>query len=506
MTALLNLLQRHAQQVPDSPCLISEGEIISFAELDRRSDRLASALVDLGVRSGDRVAILSGMSPNFFELLFACSKIGAIMMPLNWRLSAREIAGILADGMPALILVSDEHQALLGETTVVCPTIGLDAEYEGWRDAGAFPAPSRVVEPDAVILLLYTSGTTGLPKGVMITERNLSYVEPTAREIWGFGASSVNLVAMPLFHIGGIGYGMMALTQGGQTVLLKDSTPSALLNAIDRWRVTHAFFVPTVIQRLTEQAELEGTAPTSLEIMIYGAAPIGLSLLRRAMETFGCGFSHAYGMTETSGTVISLPPEEHRTDCADAGRLKSCGRALPWVQMELRDHASGAATPTGEIGEIHIRSAAVMKGYWQNPEETRAALTADGWLRTGDAAWQDEQGFVYIHDRYKDMIVSGGENIYPTELELVLHEHTDIAEVAVIGVAHERWGETPRAYVVCREDASPAEADLLEFVRARVAHYKCPTSVVFVDALPRTASGKVLKPGLRALEQSDGPA
>lgn len=501
MVALLDLLQRHAQRAPDSPCLIFEGEIISFAELDRRSDRLANALVDEGVTAGDRVAILAGMSPISFELLFACSKIGAIMMPLNWRLSAREIAAILADGGPTLILVAEEHQALLAETIVDCSKIDITSAYEGWRDARATPHSRSPVEPDAVVLLLYTSGTTGLPKGVMITQRNLSCVEPTAREIWGFTEASVNLVAMPLFHIGGIGYGMMALSQGGRTVLLKDVAPVALLAAIDRWRVTHAFFVPTVIQRLTEQAELDGAEPTSLEMMIYGAAPIGASLLRRAMATFGCGFSHAYGLTETSGTVISLPPGEHRIEGADADRLKSCGQALPWVEMELRDHASGDSTPRGAIGEIHIRSAAVMKGYWQKPQETRAAVSEDGWLRTGDAAWQDERGFVYIHDRYKDMIVSGGENIYPSELELVLQDHADIAEVAVVGVAHERWGETPRAYVVARPGAVPSEAEVLEYIRARLARYKCPTSVVFIDALPRNASGKILKPALRARDQ-----
>lgn len=502
MTALLNLFRRHVQRTPDSACLILDDEIITFSELDCRSGRLAAALASQGVEPGDRVAILTGMSPISFELLFACSKLGAIMMPLNWRLSEREIADILEDGTPSLVLVSSEHQALFGRSGEAYPIINLDGDYAGWRDTHSCLTPERDVDPDAVILLLYTSGTTGLPKGVMITEHNLSFVEPTAREIWGFTQSSVNLVAMPLFHIGGIGYGMMAMSQGGLTVLVKDPGPVALLNAMDRWKVTHAFFVPTVIQRLTEQAESDGTAPRSLKMMIYGAAPIGASLLRRAMHIFGCGFSHAYGMTETSGTVISLPPDEHRTEGKDAARLKSCGRPLPWVEMELREPGSGAATPVGEIGEIHIRSAAVMKGYWKKPEDTRAATSADGWLRTGDAAWQDENGFVYIHDRYKDMIVSGGENIYPAEIEKVLQGHSDIAEVAVVGVTHERWGETPRAYVVCRNGAKSTEADLIEFSRTQLARYKCPTSVVFVDCLPRTASGKILKPALRALGKS----
>jgi len=306
---------------------------------------------------------------------------------------------------------------------------------------------------------------------------------------------------MPLFHIGGIGYGMMALSQGGHTVLLQQPEPAAVMAQMARHGVTHVFFVPTVIQRLVEFAEQGAAVPKGLQRMIYGAAPIGESILRRALAAFGCSFTHAYGMTETSGTVVTLPPQDHDPDGPHPERLRSCGRPLPWVEVVLVDPATGAPVAAGEVGEIRIRSRMNMLGYWQKPAETAATFAPGGWLCTGDAAWQDAEGYLFIHDRYKDMIVSGGENIYPAELENTLHAHPDVAEVAVIGTAHPRWGETPRAYVVARGDTAPSEAALIAFTRERLAHYKCPTSVVFVPSLPRNASGKLLKRDLRLLDQ-----
>jgi long-chain acyl-CoA synthetase len=247
-------------------------------------------------------------------------------------------------------------------------------------------------------------------------------------------------------------------------------------------------FATTVIQRLVDPIPRSGAAPASLQRMVYGAAPIGEALLRRAIAIFGCGFSHAYGMTETAGTVISLAPADHDPDGPQAGRLRSCGKPLPWVELALVDPATATPTPAGDVGEIRIRSAMTMLGYWGKPAETSAAVTRDGWLCTGDAAYRDADGFVYIHDRYKDLIVSGGENIYPAEIERVLLTHPRVAEVAVIGVPHAVWGETPRAYVVARGDDLPSQAELIEFARRHLAHYKCPTSVEFVAALPRNPS------------------
>ena len=489
---LLDVLRGHAARTPDAPCLSFGEETIGFAELDAWSDRIAAFLDERGVGPGDRVAILSHNDPIFYALLFACAKISAIMLPLNWRLSAREIAAILADGEPSVVLASAELGHLLppgGD-----PPVHL-AELE--RLPAAAPRNGSP-DPDLPAVILYTSGTTGQPKGAVLSHRALGYSARIAPHAWDFDAASVNLVGMPLFHIGGIGYGMMALTQGGHTVLTRDADPALILATIDRWQVTHAFFVPTVIQRLVELVEAGASPPRSLELLVYGAAPIGETLLRRAIAAFGCGLSHAYGMTESAGTIVSLPARDHDPDGPHANRLRSCGRAFPWVEIALIDPATGAAVAEGEIGEIRIRSPMLMSGYWRKPAETAAAIDAEGWFHSGDAATRDADGCIFIRDRYKDMIVSGGENIYPAEIEHVLQAHPAVAEVVVIGVPHPTWGETPRACVVAAAGETADEAALIAFARERLARYKCPSSVRFMESFPRNASGKVLKHELRA--------
>ncbi len=497
---LAQLLRRQAAARPDAPCLSFEGLTLSFKELDARSNRVAQALLASGVNAGDRVAVIARNSPLFYELTFGCAKMGAILVPINWRLSLREITGILTDAQPALVIAGTEQAPLVPERFGQAGRhLDADTHYDGWRDRCAALDPMCPASPETTLLLLYTSGTTGLPKGVEISHRNLSYTERIAREIWGFTVQSVNLVAMPLFHIGGLGYGMMALSQGGHTVLMQQPVPQPVLEAIRRYGVTHAFFVPTVIQSLLAVEGVEAMGLKSLARIIYGAAPISETLLSRAIEVFGCGFNHAYGMTETAGTVVTLQPEDHDPGGEHAGRLRSCGLPLPWVELGLFDPSTAQPVATGAIGEIWIRSGMTMKGYWNKPAETAATLRADGWLRTGDAANQDEQGYVYIRDRFKDMIVSGGENVFPAEVENVISEHRGIAEVAVIGVPHARWGETVKAVVVLRAGAQLSPAELIAFTRERLAHFKCPTSVDILQTLPKSASGKILKRELRAM-------
>ena len=495
-TNLLSLLRTHASQTPDAPCLTFGTETLSFGQLNARASSVANALQARGVQSGDRVALIARNTPAHFELFFGCAKAGAIFLPINWRLSAREIAGILADGAPALLIVEGDLQDLLAEASVLPGTIAL-ADYPAWRDAATGEDAGRLPVADDPLLILYTSGTTGLPKGAVLSHDNLSYLARMARELWGFTASSVNLVAMPLFHIGGIGYAMTGLSQGGHTILMQQVVPAEIIAAIRDRRVTHGFFVPTVIQMLLAVPGVEGMDLTSLDRILYGAAPIGETVLKRAIEVFGCGFSHAYGMTETAGTVVTLAPEDHDPDGPLAHRLRSCGLAMPWNELAIVDPATGNPVASGEVGEIRIRSKVNMLGYWNKPQETAKTITPDGWLYTGDAAWQDADGYVYIHDRFKDMIVSGGENIYPTEIENVLYDHPAVAAVAVIGVPHERWGETPKAFIVARPGILPTEAELIAFTRHRLAHYKCPTSIALVTALPQNASGKILKKDMR---------
>ncbi len=495
--SILDLVRHHSAQSPDAPCLSFGPETLSYGVLLARCSRVANALTQQGVQAGDRVAIIARNCPAHYELLFGCGMIGAILLPVNWRLAPREVTGILTDAEPSLLIVEGDLQPLLAETETLFETMDLHAAYPMWRDAAAAEDPVRSIPSDAPTLMLYTSGTTGRPKGAVLSHDNLSYMDLMAGELWEFTAASVNLAAMPLFHIGGIGYGLSAFGRGGHTVLMQQVIPAEIVEAICRHRVTHGFFVPTVIQLLLEVPGVGDMDLTSLKCMLYGGAPIGEAVLKRAMDVFRCGFIHCYGMTETAGTVATLLPHDHDPGGPLAHRLRSCGLPMPWVELALVDPETDQVVPTGEVGEIRIRSKVNMLGYWNKPEETAKTITPDGWLCTGDAAWQDADGYVYVHDRFKDMIVSGGENIYPTEIENVLYDHPAVAAVAVIGVPHERWGETPRAFVVANADGLTTEAELLAFTRERLAHYKCPTSVAFVTALPKNASGKILKKEMR---------
>ncbi len=496
-TNLLTLLRINASRTPAAPCLTFGNDTLSFGDMNTRASRLANALTAQGVKAGDRVAIIARNAPAHIEMFYGCAKAGAIFLPVNWRLSAREIAGILADAAPALVIIEDDLQTLL-EDVSDSPQIMLLSAYHAWRDEGAADDTSHTPTPEKPLLILYTSGTTGLPKGAVLSHLNLSYLSRMAGELWHYTPNSVNIVASPMFHIGGIGYVMTGLSQGGHTILMQQVVPAEIIDAIDRHKVTHGFFVPTVIQSLLEVPGLADRKLTSLDHIFYGAAPIGEAVLRRAITVFGCDFHHVYGMTETTGTTVTLAPEDHDPGGPRAQRLRSCGLPMSWNEFALVDPATGQPVEQGEVGEIRIRSRVNMLGYWNKPQETAKTITPDGWLCTGDAAWQDEDGYVYIHDRFKDMIVSGGENIYPTEIENVLYEHPGVAAVAVIGVPHERWGETPRAFVVARAGETPTEAALIDFTRARLARYKCPTSVIFVRALPQNASGKILKKEMRS--------
>ncbi len=498
-----SVIRAHATERSDSPAVSFADTTLTFGDLDRRSTLAANSLREAGVRPADRVAVLSKNHPVFFELAFACSKIGAILVGLNWRLAPAEIEVIVADADPTLIVVAGELLPLLGPAALArgdrFRLLQLEAEYERWIAVASTRDPMVPTDPDDTMLLLYTSGTTGVPKGVELTNHNLSFTERLAHEVWGFCDTSVNLVGMPMFHIGGIGYGMGAVLVGGHTVLIRDNDPTTIITSVQRHSVTHGFFVPAVIQTIIAAPEVETADLSSLELVVYGAAPIGNAVLRKAIAVLGCSFMQNYGMTETAGTVVALPPSDHDPDDPDrSALLRSCGRPVSWIELGLFDPGNGEEVPTGSVGEIWVRSEMVMKGYRNKPEETSKTITSDGWLRTGDAAYADADGYVFLFDRFKDMIVSGAENVYPAEIENVLYDHPGIAEVAVIGIPSERWGETPRAMVVLRPGAQLDESAVIEYARTRLARYKCPSSVEFVDVLPRNASGKVLKKDLRA--------
>jgi long-chain acyl-CoA synthetase len=493
---LAELITDLAARRAEHPALTCGEATRSFGELDARSSQAAHALAAAGLTPGDRVAVLAGNRVEYFELLFAAAKTGTVLLGLNTRLAAPEIATILDDAAPAIIFAGSGQRALLPGATGA-RVIDLDTEYEPWIVPQPATPPPAASGPDDVVLQLYSSGTTGAPKGARLTSANLLYTPRMGREFYRMGPDSVNLVPSPLFHIGGIGYALTTLGQGGHTVLIPKADPATMLHLIEAHRITHAFLVPTIVAALTEQAEAERPDLSSLQVIAYGAAPMTETLLLRAMTTLGCAFLGVYGMTETAGSVTALTPEDHDPAGPRAGLLRSIGRALPWHEVAVFDLASGAPMPPGQVGEIRVRSGQNTPGYWQLPTETAAVLTDAGWLRTGDAAYTDADGYLYLHDRIKDLIISGGENIYPAEVENALASHPGISEVAVIGVASHRWGETVIALAVPAPGATPTAAELIDHARSRLAHYKCPTSVEFLDALPRNASGKIEKTALR---------
>jgi len=491
------MLRKLAASTPQAPAVSMDDHTVDFATVHTRSSQVAQALRHAGIGFGDRVAILDKNAPTFYDVVFGAAKLGAVTIGLNFRLAPPELAAILADAAPKVIVVAPEYSSLLPVDPGGPRVVHLGAEFESWLGAEPADDPAVDVDPSSVALQLYSSGTTGLPKGAMLTHANLSWTVRMGREKYGMDSTSVNLVPSPLFHIGGAGYGLTTMGQGGHTVLIRDAAPGALLGLIARHRVTHMFAVPAVIQMMVEHPDLPRTDLSSLTRIAYGAAPMGETHLLQAIEAFGCGFMGVYGMTEAAGTVVCLDPADHDPGGPRTHLLRSVGQPLPWLELRLVDPLSGADSAVGKVGEIWIRSGQNMAGYWHNPDLTAATLVEGGWLRTGDAAYRDDDGYVFMHDRLKDMIVSGGENVYPAEVENVLSGHPDVQELAVIGVPSQRWGETVKALVVLRAGSVPDPVALVDWTRERLAHYKCPTSIDFVEALPRNASGKILKHQLR---------
>ncbi len=492
---------------PGHPALRwSEGQL-TYGELDERTNRLAQALVGAGVGPGDRVAYLDKNSPEQMELMFAAGKVGAVPCPVNYRLAPPEVAWIVADSGARVFAIGEEFVAgvrkvdsdLAGVRKVV---IGAgDGEWEdlaAWRDRHPAADPGYPVGPSDVAWQLYSSGTTGRPKGVELTSANLACGRDLYHEVMGLGPDSVSVVPMPLYHIGGTGWALAGFWQGATNVLVREIVPDRLVDLLVAEQITHGFVVPAVIQFMLAVPGVEDRDWSALGAILYGASPISEAVLSRALRTFGCRFVQAYGSTETTGTIIYLPAADHDLDGPNRHRLRACGIPTPGHQAKIVDPATAEDAPRGVVGEIWVRGPSVMAGYWRQPEQTAEVIRPGGWLRTGDAGYCDADGYFYIHDRVKDMIVSGGENVYPAEVENVIMSHPDVADVAVIGIPHDKWGETPRAMVVRAPGANLTEEALIAFCRESLAGFKCPTGVSWVDELPRNPSGKVLKKDLRA--------
>lgn len=501
MQTLGDIARHHAKGRPNTIALRFEGRETTFRQFDRHTNQAAQALIASGVKKGECIAYYGKNSDHYFELLIGASKIGAIMVPIGWRLSSAEAGYIASNAEAKLLFVGAEcatQAAAIENAPPIIAMEGAGPNFESWRDAQPDTDPGRLAGPDDTVVLLYTSGTTGRPKGVMLTSTNIIASRRGLRAmnlhwgIWDMGDTS--LVAMPIAHIGGTGWGVVGLLAGITGIVTREFDPTRVIQHLSQDGIAKLFMVPAALQFVVRLPGAREANYSKLRQIYYGAAPIPVELLRECMEVFGCEFVQQYGLTETCGTIVYLPPEDH--DPAGNARMRAAGIAVPGVELRIVD-AKGASLPLGEVGEIATRSAANMKGYWRQPEATAATMDKDGWLRTGDAGYLDADGYLFIQDRIKDMIVTGAENVYPAEVENAIHGHPHVADVAVIGVPDDTWGEAVKAIVVPKPGVTPDAASIIAHARDRIAHYKAPKSVDFVAALPRGPSGKVLRRELR---------
>ena len=465
-------IRDRARTSPDRAAIDFFEAETTYAQLDARSDALATALHERGLRRGDRLATLTGNSPEHVALFFACAKAGVILLPLSWRLAPAELRYQLEDAEPALFLAEPE-QAALAEAT------GHAFETE-LLPQGQTPVMADVANDDA-LLLVYTSGTTGRPKGALLTHANCFWTNLSFDRIVGIGADDVVLQVLPQFHVGGWNVQpLLAWWKGARVVLEREFDAARALELIERKRVTTLMGVPATYLFMTQAPGFDSADLSSLRTAVVGGAPMPVPLLETWQER-GVAIAQGYGLTEAAPNVLCVPPE-------DAVRKAGCaGKPYPHVDVRLGAH-----------GELQVRGPNVFPGYWRNPEATTAAFE-DGWLRTGDVAEVDEEGFVRIAGRLKDMYISGGENVYPAEVESVLHEHPTVAEAAVVGVPDERWGEAGIAFVVVRRGAAASGEELVGHCAERLERFKVPSRVVFLDELPRSGMDKVLKQELAAL-------
>lgn len=504
---LVDMVRLQAQARGEAVAFHFEGRETSFADLDEHTSRIANGLAALGIRPDERVCYLGKNSDSYFELLLGAMKAGIVMAPVNWRLAGPEIAFIINDSRAAAVFVGPECIAQIGAIAAGLPGVRTFMTTEGgrddwpdfiaWRDAQSPADPHRPVGERDVAIQLYTSGTTGHPKGVMLSHLNFLSLRRQGKvdtPDWNrWSADDVSLVAMPVFHIGGSGWGVMGLYHGAKGVIAREFDPSRVLDFFETFEVTKLFLVPAAMQIVVRHPRARQVDYSRLRYMLYGASPIPVALLKECLAVFGCGFVQMYGMTETTGTVVVLAPEDHVEGLA---RIRSAGKAMAGVEIAILD-AAGQPLPVGEVGEIATRSDANMVGYWNQPAASARTLGPDNWLRTGDAGYLDADGYVYIHDRMKDMIISGGENIYPAEVENAVCYHPDVAEAAVFGVPDDIWGEAVKAVVVLKPGANATAADIIAATRTRIAGFKAPKSVDFITALPRNAAGKILRRHLR---------
>ena len=510
---LLDALVRHVKAKPDAVAYQSGTTQLTFKELDRKSNQIANALVAMKVQPGDRVASLTKYQVECFLLTLAACKVGAVCMPVNWRLAPDELAYIMGHGQAKLVMADagfmagvakfQSTEAPAARATVVCTegpadgAAGFTAWYEGFSDQFKTVA----IQADDAALQLYSSGTTGLPKGVVLTHRGLMSTNRTVSEDWHFGADGVLGNPLPTFHVACQTMLLLTLFKGGKTVAYPDFDPAAFLAGISKNGITHSFVVPAMLMFMLQSPDGKKNDYSCLKLIAYGGSPISDRVLEDSMALFQCDFLQVYGLTEVSGPATFLNQQDHRDAAQRPDLLRSAGRPIGGARLRIVNPVTREDVPEGGSGEVWLETIRNFKEYWRDPKATEQAFpegrnAQGGWFKTGDGGYVKD-GYLYIHDRIKDMIISGGENIYPAEIENLLMRHPDVADGAIIGVPDATWGEAVKACVVLKPGATLTEQALIDWMRERMAHFKCPKSVDFVDVMPRNPTGKLLKRVLR---------
>ena len=499
---------------PDRTAIVFEGKRLTFNALSERANQLANALDSLGLKKGDRVAILQVNCNQYVETYYGVAKIGAIFVPLNFRAKKDELIHMINHAEASVLLIGERYVEMVNEMRDEMPLvkhyISIEGKQEGMLDYEKLLADASAEEflaeigDEDITILMYTAGTTGLPKGVPLPHNSFSVymlenVNPVDPEI-----EETNLLTMPLYHVAGI-QAMIAATYGGRALaMMRQFEVNEWIETVQREKANRAMLVPTMLKRVIDHPDFAKYDLSSLRVITYGAAPMPFEVIKKAIALFpGVNFINAFGQTETASTITTLGPEDHiieGTEEEKDRKLKrltsSIGRPMPDVEMKIIDE-EGKELPSGEVGEIVARGTRLMVGYWKDAEKTAKTMTKDGWLRTGDMGYVDDEGYFFLAGRGDDMIIRGGENISPEEVENALYAHPAVEEVAVIGVSDPEWGQEPKAIVALKKGETVTSEELIEFCRERLASFKRPRSVAFVDVLPRTSTGKVLKRVLR---------
>ncbi len=505
---LLQDLRRTVRLYGSQPATFCGEHAYSWAEFEQRTARLANALYQRGLRRGQKMALLLRNCHRMLEFYYALPRLGVAVVPLNPRLAPAELQFMLEDAEVAALAVDPFSGAYLDQLDLVragiqnlvyCadgpegqPTTALEALYYEALVAEAEPLPLALTdEPadDELAGIFYTGGTTGRPKGVLLTQHNLALSALHNVVAFEYTQTDRHLHASPMFHSADCSQAWAITLIGGSHIFLPAFEPGAMLSAINRYRATTTLVVPTMLLGLLNRPDFGAADLSSLRRVLYGAAPISRSLLERALAAFPCPLWQGFGAAETGPLMAVLRPEEHLSD-----HLASAGRPIPGVEIQIVDQ-NGQERPNGEVGEIAARGN-LMAGYWKQPEET-ARVLRDGFYHTGDLAYCDSEGFIYIVDRHKDMVITGGENVYTIEVERALLSHPAVGEAAVFGIPDEKWGEAVHALVVLRTGVNATPAELIAHVKGRIAHFKAPRTLEIVERLPTSGAGKILKSELR---------